>query len=263
MEQEILDRLRNACRGVGMLDPFDGRATLKQNPQGKKWNLREVEALKGMVWHQELGWGSVEAVAAYHTGADSHLHEGGVESIAYTFAIRRNGQIVLCNDFNKAVWSQGFKGRPGDENAEFMSVMYEGMFKAPNVDDPSAGEPNYQQMLSALLLWHIFRERWKWLSDDLHGHFNFGKPACPGSTLETVIRAINTNTEKPKHDLKRVEGRQQALKDLGFYDGDVDGVWGPRSRGALIRFQERRGLLADGIWGPMTEAAVVGALSLL
>lgn len=261
MEQKILDQLISASRGASMLEPFDGRATLKRNPQGGKWNVREVEVLKGMVWHQELGWGSVEGVAAYHTGPDSHLHEGGVESIAYTFAIRRDGQIVLCNDFDKAVWSQGFKGRPGDENAEFMSVMFEGMFKGPDFNDPSAGEPNHEQILSALLLWRLCKEQWRWRTDDLYGHFHFGKPACPGSTLQAIIEAVRANSEKPKWHLGTAAGRQRALKDIGFYSGEVDGVWGPMSRGALIRFQESKGLVPDGIWGPRTEAAIIGARS--
>lgn len=260
MEREILTQITKAAKGIGIAEPLDGRRALKRNPQGKKWKTRSAKALKGMVWHQELGWGSIEAVANYHTGRNSHLYRNGVESIAYTFAIRRNGQIVLCNDFNKAVWSQGFKGRPGDENAEFMSVMFEGLFRGTGVTDSSAGEPNEDQLLSALLLWRLCKERWSWQADDLYGHFQFGKPACPGSTFQTMIEAIRANTERPAYNLGTPEGRQQALKDLGFYDGNVDGSWGPRSRGALIRFQEKNRLLADGIWGPKTEAAITGAL---
>ena len=162
METAILNRIAEASTGLGTIEPFDGRTSLKRNSRGKKWKTRDVDALKGMVWHQELGWGSVEAVAKYHTGKNSHLRRGGVESIAYTFAIRRDGQIVLCNDFEKAPWSQGFKGRAGDENAEFMSVMLEGLFKGPGVTDPSAGEPNDKQLVAALTLWHICNEKWGW-----------------------------------------------------------------------------------------------------
>jgi hypothetical protein len=230
METRIVDGVTKASKGLGMVELFDGRQSLKKNTRGKKWKTRDVEGLKGMVWHQELGWGSVEGVAEYHTGRDSHLQAGGVESIAYTFAIRRNGQIVLCNDFERAVWSQGFKGRSGDENTEFMSVMFEGLFNGPGVTDA-----------------------------DLHGHYHFGKPACPGDTIGTLIESVRANLEEPEYDFNTVEGRQQALKDEGYYAGAVDGVWGPWSRGALIRFQEEHDLLADGIWGARTEAAMVVA----
>lgn len=259
-EQTILASITKAAKAIGLPAAADGRDTLKTNPKAKKWSQRKIDALKGMVWHQELGWGSVESVAEYHTGKDSHLAKGGVRSIAYTFAIRRNGQILLCNGFDQAVWSQGFKGRRGDENAEFMSVMFEGFFTGPGVTDASAGQPNDEQLLAALALWRLCKAEWAWNAGDLYGHFQFGKLACPGSALQTVIETIRSNQEKPRYDFKAVTGRQQALKDLGYYAGAVDGLWGPGSRGALIRFQEAQGLAADGIWGPQAEAAVVGAL---
>lgn len=262
METTILDRIAAASTGLATIEPFDGRTSLKRNPNGKKWKARDVDGLKGMVWHQELGWGSVEAVAKYHTGSKSHLHSGGVESIAYTFAVRRDGQIVLCNDFKNAPWSQGFKGRPGDENAEFMSVMFEGFFKGPGVTDPKAGQPNDNQLMSGLTLWHVCKENWGWREDDLYGHCHFGKPACPGDTLRALIESIAANVDKPEYDFASVEGRQQALKDLGYYSGAVDGSWGPQSRGALIKFQDDRRLVADGIWGPKTQAEVILALRL-
>ena len=81
-------------------------------------------------------------------------------------------------------------------------------------------------------------------------------PACPGDALHAVIEAVRANAAALKYDFGAIEGRQQALRDLGFYKGTVDGVWGPRSRGALVAFQAEKGLDADGIWGPASEAAV-------
>ncbi len=134
MESTILEKLADSTNSTGVIEPKDIRTSLAINPNGKKWKARDSEKLKGMVWHQELGWGTIEGVAKYHTGSDSHLYDGGVESISYTWAIRRDGQIVLCNDIDKATWSQGYKGRTGDENAEFMSVMFEGYFRGAGGD---------------------------------------------------------------------------------------------------------------------------------
>ena len=260
METKILKMLDATAQALKMKAPLDGRDTLAKNPTGKKWKKRDPKALQGLVWHQELGWGSVENVARYHTGRQSHLHDGGVESIAYSFAIRRNGQIVLCNSLNKAPWSQGFKGRKGDENAEFMSVMFEGFFKGESVTEPSAGQPNDRQMLSGLILWQVCRKLWKWQENDLYGHFLFGKPACPGSTLQAVIEAVRMNAPQPKKKLDSTKSRQKALKDLGYYSGKIDGAWGPSSKSALIRFQSDHDLSADGVWGPNSEAAILKAL---
>lgn len=261
METKIIKSLEAASKALKFPEPSDIRSKLSTNASGKKWKIRQTEKLKGLVLHQELGWGSIENVAKYHTGANSHLHEGGVESIAYSWAIRRDGQIVLCNDLDKSTWSQGFKGRTGDENAEFMSVMFEGLFQGSGVTDPSAGQPNYMQMLAGLMLWHVCKDEWGWASNDLYGHFLFGKPACPGDTLQTMIEAIRVNTEKPDYDFSTVVGRQQSLKKLGYYTIAVDGEWGPGSKAALIRFQSESSLVADGIWGPATEAEIIRALN--
>ncbi len=49
---------------------------------------------------------------------------------------------------------------------------------------------------------------------------------------------------------------QSALTALGLYKGFVDGVRGPLTRSAIIRFQRRRHLAVDGIAGPQTRRAL-------
>lgn len=253
-------------KGLNFPEPFDGRKKLPRNSGGNKWKNRDVKSLEGLVWHQAQAWGSVENIAKYHTSKNSHLHEKGMESISYTWAIRRDGQIVLCNNFNKATWSQGYKGRTGDENAEFMSCCFEGYFRAATIIDSNAGEPNDRQILSAMILWNILKEHWNWGSGDLYGHHLFGKPYCPGDTLKGVIEAVRTNSEKSKKkprskiDLSSIKGRQRALKKLKYYKGPIDGLWGTGSRQALLHFQDDAGLVADGIWGPNTERTMEAAL---
>jgi murein DD-endopeptidase MepM/ murein hydrolase activator NlpD len=53
-----------------------------------------------------------------------------------------------------------------------------------------------------------------------------------------------------------VAALQSALTSLNLYRGFVDGVRGPLTRSAVIRFQRRRGLLVDGIAGPQTRRAL-------
>ncbi|HEX2125005.1 MAG TPA: peptidoglycan-binding protein [Thermoleophilaceae bacterium] len=53
-----------------------------------------------------------------------------------------------------------------------------------------------------------------------------------------------------------VAALQSALTALNLYKGFVDGVRGPLTRSAVIRFQRRRGLLVDGIAGPQTLRAL-------
>jgi len=51
---------------------------------------------------------------------------------------------------------------------------------------------------------------------------------------------------------------QQALKNLGFNPGDVDGIWGRVTIGAVKRFQAKAGLEVDGVVGPATKGALFG-----
>ena len=53
-----------------------------------------------------------------------------------------------------------------------------------------------------------------------------------------------------------VAALQSALTKLDLYRGFVDGVRGPLTRSAVVRFQRRRGLLVDGIAGPQTRQAL-------
>lgn len=49
---------------------------------------------------------------------------------------------------------------------------------------------------------------------------------------------------------------QKRLKELNFYTGPVDGVYGPETRDAVIRAQQSFGLVTDGIVGPDTYNAL-------
>lgn len=45
---------------------------------------------------------------------------------------------------------------------------------------------------------------------------------------------------------------QSALNNRGYSAGTADGIYGPNTKNAIIRFQRSRGLAADGIVGPAT-----------
>lgn len=49
---------------------------------------------------------------------------------------------------------------------------------------------------------------------------------------------------------------QSRLKEWGYYDGTVDGIYGIKTRDAVIKFQKKNGLTPDGIAGSKTLAAI-------
>lgn len=54
-----------------------------------------------------------------------------------------------------------------------------------------------------------------------------------------------------------VELVQSILKKLGFYKGNIDGIFGPQTQSAVINFQKQFGLNPDGIVGPKTWSALM------
>ncbi|MCM3362014.1 peptidoglycan-binding domain-containing protein [Niallia sp. MER TA 168] len=54
----------------------------------------------------------------------------------------------------------------------------------------------------------------------------------------------------------RVKDLQAALYNLGYNVGTIDGIWGPKTKSALIKFQQNKGLVADGICGVNTWRAL-------
>ena len=66
--------------------------------------------------------------------------------------------------------------------------------------------------------------------------------AIPGNTLsQSAVRAI-----------------QVRLRELNFYSGPTDGIWGGATQQAIERFQQGRGLQVNGQLNPVT----IGALGL-
>ena len=49
-----------------------------------------------------------------------------------------------------------------------------------------------------------------------------------------------------------VKNIQKKLKELGYYKGEVDGIYGSKTKSAVISFQKNCGLTADGICGKTT-----------
>ena len=51
-----------------------------------------------------------------------------------------------------------------------------------------------------------------------------------------------------------IKQKQLNLKHLGYYKGNIDGIWGNGSKEATKKFQQAYGLTVDGIFGANTEA---------
>ncbi len=55
---------------------------------------------------------------------------------------------------------------------------------------------------------------------------------------------------------KEVSEIQTVLKEWGYYNGSIDGIYGTATKNAVIAFQKKNGLAADGIAGKKTLEAM-------
>ena len=76
--------------------------------------------------------------------------------------------------------------------------------------------------------------------------------------MMAVIEAIRSHARIA--EVSSVYDIQQALKDLGYPVGEVDGLYGQLTRAAVSAFQDDSGLYRDGIAGPITCALLLKAL---
>jgi peptidoglycan hydrolase-like protein with peptidoglycan-binding domain len=53
-----------------------------------------------------------------------------------------------------------------------------------------------------------------------------------------------------------VSNLQLRLKELGYYQGGISGVYGPETEAAVLAFQQSQGLAVDGIAGPQVNSAL-------
>src|SRR5438105_13994598 len=72
-------------------------------------------------------------------------------------------------------------------------------------------------------------------------------PAAPATSVAAVPRVEPSPA---------VRDAQLRLRALGYYDGAVDGLWGPESRQALLDFQRDQGIAASGELNGATTTAL-------
>lgn len=75
-------------------------------------------------------------------------------------------------------------------------------------------------------------------------------------TLTALGIGVSQTISKMGSQGNQVRQIQTKLKELGFYNSNVDGIFGAKTRDAVIAFQRSKGLTADGIVGSKTLSAL-------
>lgn len=150
---------------------------------------------------------------------------------------------------------------------------------APKFSANRGRDPSPQQFEAGKeLVMDYLLPRFELGEDAVMGHFDAGKPTCPGDVLEAWIRTLRGETvawlspgrapwdtrdpdihgTDPKVDRRPLDTwkqRQEALVELGYDVGrwGADGVFGYFTRMAVEAFQADAGIIVDGIYGEQTE----------
>lgn len=238
----------------------DLRGKLPVHPT-RTFASRDPRKLLGLTAHHSAGPGGgvdrFQDVARYHVGPN-HVSAQGCPGILYTLGVTSTGEVAVFWDLDVATWSQGDKAKPGDENADYLSVLSLGNFRSP--ENPSGGEPTPEQLWAFGAVVVAARRIWG-RGFQITGHFDFGKPACPGATLEAMVRAMASHVQSQARGPSTTREVQEALSLLGYLPpGEVDGEDGPITRSAVASFQKDHRLQVDGKAGPKTRAALVQAV---
>jgi peptidoglycan hydrolase-like protein with peptidoglycan-binding domain len=83
--------------------------------------------------------------------------------------------------------------------------------------------------------------------------FLVNKSGSTTTTVTTTAAGEATTATDPA-----VEDLQKVMTRLGYYNGPIDGVYGPATSAAVTQMQKTLGVKADGVFGPATEAALKG-----
>lgn len=262
--------LTNALRAQG-LDVVSLRGELPTHAT-RTYDRRDPGKMRGMVIHQALSQGyglaTVQAIARYHVGSNSHLKAGGAPGFAYTLAVDADGTVYVCNDVETATWSHGQKLVP-DANSTLMGVCALGFYGYTDGAGAQhlADVPPPPQEAALVRVWLACQSLWGWEPNAVHGglmgHEDLGKASCPGDRLSAVKASIRSGQPLPALvDSRTLEGRAQAvyrqacLAALRYPLGSsgVDGKAGPATAEAIRMFQTDYHLDQSGVWSDETEA---------
>jgi peptidoglycan hydrolase-like protein with peptidoglycan-binding domain/tetratricopeptide (TPR) repeat protein len=88
-----------------------------------------------------------------------------------------------------------------------------------------------------------------------------------GAVRDRAVRvgllAVGSGYGHHHGDSGAVKSLQRRLLRVGYAPGPIDGLFGPLTRAAVVRFQATHGLEVDGIAGPRTLSALATAASVL
>ncbi|GAE24708.1 hypothetical protein JCM9140_656 [Halalkalibacter wakoensis JCM 9140] len=240
---------------------IDKRNSLASH-RSRSYRRRSRSAIRNIaIHHSATTSGSAEAFARYH------VNELGWPGIGYHYVVSRDGSISRCHDLEVVSY------HVGNSNAHAVGICMVGDFRTQSL-------PDAQRQATLDLTRYLMRQL-NIPIDSVWGHIEFPgyswKP-CPsismqnfrnwlreeGATLSgrpspapTYVAGVRQRTILSRGDQgDDIQALQERLDELGFHPGPIDGIFGPQTEDAVMRFQRSASILVDGIVGPQTREAL-------
>ena len=189
----------------------------------------------------------------------------GFPGVPYTFMVPhrpdvREGKFVVYRmwDDEWVTWHTRGHNKTG------VGVAFAGSFATRHSPKFSDRHPTDQALAAGEeLIDNYLIPRYGLAMSDVRGHFDAGKPTCPGDALEAWVRRQRGETvswmdersgDSDRRPLSTNDQRIEAMVDLGrdgFALRTREGF-----RMAVESVQEEAGIVVDGVWGRNTESAV-------
>ncbi len=165
----------------------DYRQILPWHPT-RRWDNRQLSSIQRVILHQSATPATYEQINKAHItpGQNNHLSTAGCPHVAYHIGIRKNGDVLLMNDFIDITWH--CKGA----NSLSIGVNIQGDF--PGNGWKGSEQPTDEQMKSLnLLLYRLYNKELSFLNpiSSLFGHCDIdptNRPADPGFVIYDFMK---------------------------------------------------------------------------
>jgi putative peptidoglycan binding protein len=180
------------------------------------------------------------------------MQEKGYSDIAYNFVIMADGAAFEGRGLRYRCAANG----TADGNMKYAAVLFPGDYRTGKNTLTSAQITSFRQLRQYVLGMAP-------QAKDLKPHGFFKPTECPGQNIISSIPALlqappSPPLPPPRPVLRRgstgesVRCLQMTLNNWGGAKLTVDGIFGPVTEAAVLRYQKAHGLVQDGVVGNQT-----------
>jgi hypothetical protein len=180
------------------------------------------------------------------------MQEKGMTDIAYNYVVMANGAVYEGRGLRYRSAANG----TADGNVKYAAVLFPGDYRTGKNTLTAAQITSFRALRQ-----HVLGSAPQ--AKDLKPHSFFKPTECPGQNIVSSIPALSQlppgpGLPPPRPVLRRgstgdsVRCLQRTLNNWGGAKLTVDGVFGPVTEAAVLRYQKAHGLVQDGIVGNQT-----------